>query len=714
MPQLLIKVQNKVAKPLNDFIVCGNSDYTVKFCFDKEWDSQPIKTARFIWNNQYQDVVFEGDTCPMPVIENATTLGVGVYAGSLQTTTPAIIHCTKSVLCGLGCPSDPPEDVYNQIIELLNEDISALEEKHDKDIEAIDKRINNLIKLEEGSTTGDAELIDIRFGADEKTYDTAGEAVRTQFSNVKTMIYNRNHGTLSFQENVVFDPSTFTITFPAGYMRYISSNYREVNAQTLNLTEVPTSYNAWDLFYSLDNQNIYARHWQASTNSTDVYIGSVYNNHIYLNGVSDKYITVVGDLKKDKVGFVTIQQNITFDPVNFTVTFPLGYIRYETDKLISIQAQTLNLTDVTTAYNAWDLYYSIADQNFYARYWQSMEATSDIYVGSVWNRHIYINGVSDKYITITNEYDTRRMGLVTIAGKVIYDVATKILTIPVGYVKYSTNANIPAPEKIIDLNEVTTTDGAWNIYFNTTNGYYATAWKAGVNNGDIFVGSVFNDNVSINGVTADNLYIKKKTVCFFGDSITAGVHSSSPYHANMSSLNIKALNYGIGGTGFVLTYTGNGGLTGNGCEGQGSVIAQTGNNTIKEVMESVGDFSYCSIFAGTNDFGGNVDLETFKIAVEDTLDYALSITPYVVCSTPIRRNMTTNGIGKTLEEYSEIVKECCKARAIPCFDAYNNSCLNPMIEQNNKTYFSDGLHLNNNGSIRFARFYKEWVQKITG
>jgi hypothetical protein len=119
MPTIQIAVKNKIAASPVEQLVCGNSDYQIEFLFDEEWDSLSVKTARFVWNGQKQDVVFEGNTCPVPVISNATTCLVGVYAGDLRTTTPALVGCRKSVLCEGGLPADPAPDVYAQIMEML-------------------------------------------------------------------------------------------------------------------------------------------------------------------------------------------------------------------------------------------------------------------------------------------------------------------------------------------------------------------------------------------------------------------------------------------------------------------------------------------------------------------------------------------------------------------------------------------------------------------
>lgn len=122
MNYINITVRGKIARAEGRArVVCGNSDYAVRFDFDAEWEAYDLKTARFVSEDgSYNDVQFEGDTCAVPILRNTRTLLVGVFAGNLRTTTAALIHAVPCITDPDGTPADPTPDVYAQLMERFN------------------------------------------------------------------------------------------------------------------------------------------------------------------------------------------------------------------------------------------------------------------------------------------------------------------------------------------------------------------------------------------------------------------------------------------------------------------------------------------------------------------------------------------------------------------------------------------------------------------
>ena len=125
--RITIEIKDKIAKCLTELpIVCGNADYIIDFKFDEEWNTHDVKTAIFVVNGKATQQVFNGNECPVPVIQNTLLTWVGVFAGAindgtLSTSTPALVKCIPCITDGDSIPAPPPDDVYNQIIELLNQ-----------------------------------------------------------------------------------------------------------------------------------------------------------------------------------------------------------------------------------------------------------------------------------------------------------------------------------------------------------------------------------------------------------------------------------------------------------------------------------------------------------------------------------------------------------------------------------------------------------------
>ena len=93
------------------------------------------------------------------------------------------------------------ESKKNEVLESIPEDYRNTV----NEVEVLKSRIDTISSLPEGSTTGDAELQDIRVKADGTTATSAGNAVREQVSDLKNDISNLQDLGLIIKNGVVYD-----------------------------------------------------------------------------------------------------------------------------------------------------------------------------------------------------------------------------------------------------------------------------------------------------------------------------------------------------------------------------------------------------------------------------------------------------------------------------------------------------------------------------
>lgn len=121
--QLHIEVKDKIAtlKSQNFTLVGGNNDYDVVFDFDEDWENIDVKTAIFVYKDKTIEQVFGGNVCEGIAIEDSSVCLIGVLAGDIHTTSPAIVEVTRSIRDEMyEYPVAPEKNVYDQIIQLLN------------------------------------------------------------------------------------------------------------------------------------------------------------------------------------------------------------------------------------------------------------------------------------------------------------------------------------------------------------------------------------------------------------------------------------------------------------------------------------------------------------------------------------------------------------------------------------------------------------------
>ncbi len=166
MPVIDIKIKNKIAVCQKRYLISANSNYSVCFNFDEEWDDG-IKTARIFFDDSYTDVLFSGNTVTIPKIPSCKSLGIGVYTSTLSSTV-ADIGCITSA-ADTDC-----KDIYEVTTSQYDQIMNMLNQAELRQIESI-TRENSIVTVKYNNGTSDSFELKDAVGVESGKVDDDGD-----------------------------------------------------------------------------------------------------------------------------------------------------------------------------------------------------------------------------------------------------------------------------------------------------------------------------------------------------------------------------------------------------------------------------------------------------------------------------------------------------------------------------------------------------------
>lgn len=532
-------------------------------------------------------------------------------------------------------------------------------------IAVLEGRMDEFASLSEGSTTGDAELADIRVGANGVTYPSAGDAVRAQITNLQNPVDELNlileypytfEGIISL--NGTFLPQTgqpYRVTdfipvsskiFVGGTFGAIEAGFYHVYCYDENKVPIEgvvrfTTQSPPPAWFTL---NANARYIRLQTTTSYTNTNSVYS-----------YTGLIGKMNTECLNSKRISNEIQ----------DANYVKCET--------KCANITGFDKVYQG----YLIAISNIIPK---------NCYLDNVTFKSTMANSNYHYLLYVTMDSVVEKKFAIT--GDIInLNYAPK----EAGFLVYARElAASSVPNAMYYKANVSSNDGFTPIR------NFTMPISGTVNEGDnIAKRTFFTSNLNFIGCEITyykrNEYCTNKNIAFLGDSITDGdttvdtVYTSAkrPYPATVEAqLGCNAIKKGY--SGYPISSV-----------GQPNCIL-----SVYQTIPSNTDFIF--VFAGTNDYGLNVPIGTiadttdvsFYGAVRVLIEGLLSNYPNAqfVFATPIHRaHETNNSVGAKLSDYVNVIKTVCAIYSVPVIDLYNESYFN-YVSDVSKALLSDGLH----------------------